>query len=122
MLPKWSKPVRTVLGWQGMATAALMLIAGLLEGLHGAVSAGLGGAVSLLSGGVFLAVGILGKVDSAGGALVAAMRAEAAKIVTIVLLLWLVLTIYGDVVVVAFIGSFLVCTVLFSMAAFVRSR
>src|SRR4051812_12152071 len=108
MLPKWSKPVRTVLGWQGMATAALMLIAGLLEGPHGAVSAGLGGAVSLLSGGVFLAVGILGKVDSAGGALVAAMRAEAAKIVTIVLLLWLVLTIYGDVVVVAFIGSFLV--------------
>ena len=50
MLRDLSKPIRTVLRWQVMATAALTLVAGALAGGHGALSAALGGAVSIVSG------------------------------------------------------------------------
>lgn len=115
-----SKPVLTVLRWQLLATAALTLIAGALAEGHGAVSAALGGSVSILSGTVSAAVASLGKADSAGGIVLAALGAEAVKIGLIVILLWIVLTQYGDVVVAAFLGTFLATALIFAMAFFVR--
>ena len=47
-----SKPIRVVLQWQLGVTVALALLAGWLAGMHGALSAALGGAVSLCAGGV----------------------------------------------------------------------
>ena len=44
------RPIRTVLRWQVIATAALTLAGGLLAGVDGAVSAALGGAVSVVAG------------------------------------------------------------------------
>jgi ATP synthase protein I len=114
------KPVLTVLRWQLMATAALTLTAGALADGHGAVSAALGGSVSILSGTVSAAVASLGKADSAGGIVLAALGAEAVKIGLIVILLWAVLTNYGDVVVTAFLGTFLATALIFAMAFFVR--
>ena len=114
------KPVLTVLRWQLMATAALTLTAGALADSHGAVSAALGGSVSILSGTVSAAVASLGKADSAGGIVLAALGAEAVKIGLIVILLWIVLTNYGDVVVAAFLGTFLATALIFAMAFFVR--
>jgi ATP synthase protein I len=114
------KPVLTVLRWQLMATAALTLAAGALADGHGAVSAALGGSVSILSGTVSAAVASLGKADSAGGIVLAALGAEAVKIGLIVILLWAVLTNYGDVVVAAFLGTFLATALIFAMAFFVR--
>ena len=114
------KPVLTVLRWQLMATAALTLLAGVLAGSHGAVSAALGGSVSILSGTVSAAVASLGKADTAGGIMLAALGAEAVKIGLIVVLLWVVLTNYGDVVVAAFLGTFLATALIFAMAFFVR--
>lgn len=114
------KPVLTVLRWQLMATAALTLTAGALADSHGAVSAALGGSVSILSGTVSAAVASLGKADSAGGIVLAALGAEAVKIGLIVILLWAVLTNYGDVVVTAFLGTFLATALIFAMAFFVR--
>ena len=114
------KPVLTVLRWQLIATAALTLTAGALADSHGAVSAALGGSVSILSGAVSAAVASLGKADSAGGIVLAALGAEAVKIGLIVILLWAVLTNYGDVVVAAFLGTFLATALIFAMAFFVR--
>lgn len=114
------KPVLTVLRWQLMATAALTLTAGALADGHGAASAALGGSVSILSGTVSAAVASLGKADSAGGIILTALGAEAVKIGLIVILLWIVLANYGDVVVAAFLGTFLATALIFAMAFFVR--
>ena len=114
------KPVLAVLRWQLIATAALTLTAGALADSHGAVSAALGGSVSILSGTVSAVVASLGKADSAGGIVLAALGAEAVKIGLIVILLWVVLTNYGDVVVAAFLGTFLATALIFAMAFFVR--
>ena len=114
------KPIRTVLGWQLLATAALTLVAGAWAGAQCALSAGLGGTVSIFSGIASAIVASLGKTRSAGGVVMAALTAEAVKIGLIVLLLWLVLANYDGVVVPAFIGSFLVTVLIFAMAFFVR--
>jgi ATP synthase protein I len=115
-----SKPVRTVLRWQLIATAALTLLAGLAAGVHGALSAALGGAVSLGAGGAAAVVASMGRAQSAGGVLIGALRAEAVKIGLIVILLWLVLEAYDELVVLAFFGSFFATILIFAMAFFVR--
>lgn len=120
MLRDLVKPIRTVLGWQLLATVALTLVGGVWAGAHGALSAALGGAVSMGSGLASAAVASLGKAQSAGAVVLAALRAEAVKIGLIVVLLWLVLTTYREVVVGAFLGSFAVTAVIFAMAFFVR--
>jgi len=117
---KLSKPIRTVLRWQLVATGALTLVGGALAGAHGALSAALGGLVSVIAGLGFAVAASLGKAESVGGTLLAAFRAEAIKIALIVLLIWLVLGMYKSVVVAAFIGSFAVTVLIFAMAFFVR--
>ena len=115
-----NRPIRTVLRWQLFATAALTLIAGIVAGDHGALSAALGGAVSLCAGGGSAIVASLGDKQSAGGIVTGALRAEGVKIALIVGLLWLVLANYAEVVAPAFFGSFIVTVLIFSMAFFVR--
>ncbi len=117
-----SKAIRTVLRWQLVATAALTLLAGLFAGEHGALSAALGGAVSLCAGWASGMVAATGKAQSAGGVLVGALRAEGVKIGLIVALLGVVLAMYQDVVVIAFLGTFMVTVIIFSMAFFVREH
>jgi ATP synthase protein I len=114
------KPIRTVLVWQLAATAAMTLAAALLAGEHGAISACAGGAVSMAAGLASALVASLGKARSAGGALVGALRAEAVKLGSALLLLWLVLANYGQAVVAALLGAFVVTMLIFSMAFFVR--
>jgi ATP synthase protein I len=114
------KPIRTVLRWQLIATAALTLAGGLLAGVDGALSAALGGAVSVCAGWVSGVVASRGKAQSAGEVLFGALRAEAVKLGLIVLLLWLVLAMYENVVAPALIGSFVITVLIFTMAFFVR--
>lgn len=102
-----------------MATVVLAVIAGFLAGIHGALSAVFGGLVSFAGGLGFAAVASLSRADSAAGVMAGALRAEAVKIVVIVFLLWLVMSSYRAVVVVAFFGTFIIATVLFSAAFFV---
>lgn len=120
MLRHLSKPVYTVLRWQLAATAALALAAGWLSGMHGAVSAVAGGLVSITAGLAAAFVASRGDAKSAGGLVVGALRAEGVKIGLIAILLWLVLKTYTEVVVVAFIASFIVTVLIFAMAFFVR--
>lgn len=115
-----SKAIRTVLVWQLVATTALAVIAGLVAGAHGALSAALGGLISFAAGLGFAGVASLSRLDSAGSVLIGALRAEAIKIVLIVLLLWLVMATYKNIVAIAFFGTFIAATVLFSAAALVR--
>lgn len=115
------KPIRTVLRWQCVVTALLALLAGVLAGVHGALSAALGGVVSMSAGWASAQVAArVRKGESAGGVLVTALKAEAVKLGLIVLLLGVVLAVYAEVVVTAFIGVFVATMVIFSMALFVR--
>ena len=120
MLRIRSKPVRTVLVWQVVVTALLAVMAGSLAGIHGAASAALGGSVSVVAGLAFAIVMQSSNMPSADGTVVAALRAEATKIGLAVILLWLVLALYKDVVLIVFIGSFIFSILVFSMAFFVR--
>ena len=115
-----SKPIRTVLTWQFIATVVLTLLTGSLEGRHGALSAALGGAVGLAAGLGFAVVAQRGRDKSAGGTLVTALQAESVKIGLSVILLWTVLATYEGVVASACIGSFILSILIFSMAFFVR--
>ena len=120
MLRQLRKPVLTVLKWQLLATLALVLVSAFFAGRHGALSALAGGAISMASGlAAALAVSI-GSARSASSVLMGALRGEAVKIALAVVLLWLVLTNYGDAVVGALIGSFVVTLLIFGMAFFVR--
>ena len=123
MLGVRSKPIRKVLWWQVCATGAMALTAGLLGGVHAAVSALLGGMISVFAGWVYAGVGSLGgSKQSAGEALVRVLRAEAAKVLAIVAGLVAALAAYREVVVLAFIGTFVLATLIFAMAILVREH
>ena len=116
------KPIRTVLRWQLMATAVLTLAGGILAGVDGALSAALGGAISLCAGWGSAVVASKGKAQSAGEVLIGALMAEGVKIGLIVILLWLVLATYDEVVAPAFFGSFVATVLILGMAFFVRDH
>lgn len=122
--PLKSRPIRVVLKWQLIATVMATATAGVIAGGHAAVSAAIGGGISLAAGIVYaLLLGIsLGKseVPTMGTSLRAMFRAEAGKILIIVGGLWLTLSVYREVVTVAFFATFVITVVVFSMAFFVR--
>ena len=114
-----NRPVRIVMRWQLIATLAMVLILGLIWGFHGAASALLGGSVSIVSAAAFAAVISRYRGSTAGGVLVTAIKAETVKIVLMISLLWLVMTLYKDVVAIGFIGTFVLTVLIFGMALFV---
>lgn len=116
----WRK-FRPVIGLQVLATIIIASIAAWIAGAHGAISAALGGLISISAGLAFVllaakSAGAKGK--SAGEVLFAALKAEAVKLFLAGLLLWLVLALYPNVVVVGLLGSFVVTILIFSMALF----
>jgi ATP synthase protein I len=120
----WRK-FRPIIGSQVLATIIVASTAAWIAGPHGAISALLGGLISITAGlvFVFLAVrstGIKGK--SAGEVVFAALKAEAAKLFLAGVLLWLVLAFYQEVVVVALLGSFVLTILIFSLALFAADK
>ena len=115
-----SKPIRTVLRWQVYIAVAVALVAGGLAGVHGAVSALLGGLINVAAGFVYATMAASGKVRSAGETLRTLLRAESSKIILIVLQLWLVLTVYDEVVVIAFFSGFIISVLIFPLVLLVR--
>ena len=115
-----SNAIRKVFRWQACATAAMALIAAALWGMHAGLSALLGGLVSIAAGVVFGLVANTSRRRSAGEVLRVALRAEAAKVVAVVSLLWLVLATYKEVVALGFLGAFAVTVMIFSAAIAVR--
>ena len=117
----WRK-FRPVFGSQVLATTIIASIAAWFAGVHGAISAILGGLISIIAGLVFVLLTARNKVRSAGEVLLVAFKAEAAKLFLAILLLWLVLALYQDVVVPGLIGSFVVSILIFSMALFAGDK
>jgi F0F1-type ATP synthase assembly protein I len=115
-----SRPIRTVLWWQIAATAALAVAAAAAAGWDAAVSAAAGGSISIIAGLASAFVASRGEAKTAGGILVGALRAEGIRIGLIVILLWLVLATYREVVAIALLGTFTVTVLIFAMAFFVR--
>ena len=93
---------------------------GLLIDLHGAVSALLGGFVSVASSFAFAVIVSRHKGFTAGGTLRTALRAEAVKIM--VLLLWLVLVGYEGINTLVFIGTFVITVIINSVALLVSDN
>jgi ATP synthase protein I len=120
MLRHLSKPVGAVLRWQVLAMAVMTLAAAALTGWQGAISALLGGLVSIAAGLASAFVASRGNARSAGGVLASALRAEAVKLGLALLLLWLVLANYREAVVVVLLATFVVTMLIFAMAFFVR--
>ena len=114
------RPIRIVLRWQLIVTAVLTLVAALLWGRDGAISAALGGAVNVVAGWVFGWRVAQGEARSAGEALRTALRAEAMKVLMVIAGLWLVLANYRDIVHAAFFASFVITVVVFAAAIAIR--
>jgi ATP synthase protein I len=122
--PLSTKPVLIILKWQAIASVAIAAIAGMWAGGHGALSAALGGVVNLAATVVY-AVVLRAGLDSrgptpAGRGLAAMFRAEAAKLLVIVLQLWFVLTQYRELVAAAFFAAFIVTVLLASVGLLAR--
>jgi ATP synthase protein I len=117
-----SKPLRSVLYWQLGLTLTLAVLAGLLQGPHGALSALLGGLVNMVAGAAFGWLATRTGKNTAGEILYAAFRAEAAKVALIVLQLWLVLSHYKQLAPAPFFATFVLTVLLFSTAIFFRER
>jgi len=114
------RPIRIVLGWQVIATAILTLAFGLLWGAHAAFSAALGGAVNVVAGCGYAAMVARSKASSAGEALRGIFRAEAVKVILILVQLPIVLSNYKDIVHGAFLTSFVITVAVFAAAVAVR--
>jgi len=117
----WRK-FRPVIGLQVLATTIAALIAVWIAGVHGAISAVLGGLISIVAGLVFVLLTARNKVRSAGEVLLVAFKAEAAKLFLAIFLLWLVLTLYQEVVIVGLIGSFVISILIFSVGLFAGDK
>jgi ATP synthase protein I len=115
-----TKPYRAVLLWQAAATLIIAAIAAPWAGFHGALSALLGGVINLSAGVVYMFVLAIAPPVSAGATIAALFRAEAAKILVIIALLWLVLSTYHEAVLPALLATFIVTVLLSSVALFVR--
>ena len=124
--PLSTKPIRRVLLWQAAATVAMAVIAGFWVGPHGALSAVLGGVVNITAVVVFavvmwISIRGISNPASAGGTVTGLFRAEACKILVIILQLCLVLITYKEVVPAAFFASFVITVLLFRVALIKRN-
>jgi ATP synthase protein I len=115
-----SKPIRTVLRWQVIATAAIAAIAAAVSGRHGALSAILGGGVNLTAGVAYALVVSVSRTGSAAEIVRTMFRAEALKIALIIVQLGLILTTYKSMVAIAFFSAFIATALAFAGAISVR--
>lgn len=115
-LPLASRPIRNVLRWQGFAALTGAAVAGALGGADAAWSAAAGGLIPLISTVVYAVVIGLGDRTRAEGVILTLLRAEGAKVATIIAGLWAVLRWFPGVVALALFATFVVSVLLFSVA------
>lgn len=114
------KPILTVIRWQAVTTVLLSGLAAFAFGFHWALSTALGGLVSICGAFVFLVIASRAHPRSPEAGLYVALKAQAAKIGSMLALLLAILFIYKSVVVLALIATFLITVIIFSLALFVR--
>ena len=113
------KPLLIVLRWQLVVTITVALALAPLMNMHSAISAFLGGMVSVISSAAFAIIVSRHKGYTASGTIRTALRAEAVKIFLTVTLLWTVFKLYDNVSAFAFIGTFILTVITHSLALFV---
>ena len=116
-----NEPLRRVMLWQLLATGLMAIACGWFVGMHGAISALLGGLVSVVASLVYSLLIDRHKGYTAGEVVKTALKAEAIKILVMIILLFGVFLLYKEVVPIVFIGVFIVAAIIFSMALFVTT-
>lgn len=106
---------RTAMAWQAAASVAVAVVAAVTAGGQGLLSALFGGGIGVIGVLVFALIASR-RQASAGNVVRVLIRAEAAKIIAIVLLLWLAFAAYRDMVVLAFMAAFIVSVLLSGIA------
>ena len=114
-----NRPLKIVLQLQLLVTSIVAVVIWLFLDIQSAVSAVLGGAVSVISSAAFAMIVSRHKGYTAEGTIRTALRAEAVKIILTVSLLWIVFKNYEDVNAFAFIGTFILNVLVYSMALLV---
>ncbi|MBY0483811.1 ATP synthase subunit I [Nitrosomonas sp.] len=114
-----NRPLNIVLRLQLFVTLIAAIVIWFFLSIHGAVSAVLGGAVSVISSAAFAIIVSRHKGYTAEGTIRTALRAEAVKIILTVSMLWMVFNNYENVNAFAFIGTFILNVLVYSMALFV---
>ncbi len=114
-----NRPLKIVLRLQLFVTLIAAAVIWIFLSMHGAVSVVLGGAVSVISSAAFAIIVSQHKGYTAEGTIRTALRAEAVKIILTVGMLWMVFNYYEDVNAFAFIGTFILNILVYSMALFV---
>jgi ATP synthase protein I len=106
--------------WQAVAVVLIAIVAVALSGTQALYSALLGGSIGVIGVSVF---GLVSKRGAASShrAIRVALRAEAAKVISVVILLWLSFAFYRDMVVPAFMLAFIVSVLLAGIAFAVSS-
>jgi ATP synthase protein I len=99
-----------------------MLAGGWWAGSAGAISALLGVLTNITAGWAYAMMIARGRSRTAADTLRTLLRAEAVKIILIVLQLWLVLAQYRDVVPAAFMASFILGVLMFPLVLMVREE
>lgn len=110
-----NRAFRLTMAWQAAISVAIAIVAGFVAGWHGSLSALLGGGIGVMGVLVFALVSRRG-LGSSSSAVRIALRAEGAKVLAIVVLLWLAFVVYRDMVVLAFLGAFVVSVLLSGLA------
>jgi len=111
-----NRPLRIIIRWQLLFTLIAALGCYIWVDSHSAISALLGGFISVASSSAFALIVSLHKGKSASGTLRTALRAEAVKIIVIVISLWQVLTQFENINLIVFIGTFTATVIINSMA------
>jgi ATP synthase protein I len=115
------KQFRTAIASQLAFTTIATLAAAWLGGIHGALSAALGGSIGIAGSGVFAALAVRSKANSAGDVLASALKAEAAKLFVAVLLVVVAMKSYREAVPLALFATWMVSLLIFGMAFFYRN-
>lgn len=117
-----NRPLSIVLRVQLLLTLVVAVIFVFLSDLHSAISAMLGGMVSLISSAAFAMIVSRHKGYTADETIKTAVRAEIVKISLTVILLWAVFRSYESVNASAFIGTFVLTVLAHGVALFVSDK
>ena len=102
------------------STLGVAIVAAILQGIDGALSAVLGGLVNVAAALAYVVLARAGATDSPGAAVRTMLRAEAGKILVIVVLLWMVLTMYRDVSALPLFAAFVITVIVSQTAILAR--
>lgn len=114
-----NRPLKIVLRVQLLITLVVAVAVGVFLGMQSAISAALGGSVSVISSAAYAIIVSHHKGYTAGETVRTALRAESVKIILTVSLLWVVFKFYENLNASVFIGTFILTVLAYSMALLV---